>query len=713
MLAILPLSLTGCWEDDNYDICPDQAEKIQLTLTLPEQTRIATNTRATSSRFDYSIVNNINLVLVDKSNKIERVYYFDEKGMTPNDGNVSMTSSSLPIKPEEGDNQRFITIVGNKGDFENIACIYTVANYGKAIENTITTLEQLTHLKQTASDGQPNKKDNCMMFGSTTQLSNGTISLKRTLAMFSVKMDGTNLKEGVRITPTKISLHNVPTSCFIGIDNKINSKNESVATGQVVDVTNADGWGALTRGNTVGGHEQETGTIPMFMFENLQGTNDKITSIDQQITKHPKDFTGDIKNPSALQSFLDDGRKYTYIQIEADYYYKNPRSNDGEIKGSITYRFLLGDNEYNDFNLRKNTYYQITLNLKGNGGANEDGKEDANGNLIVNSDDLSWRVDMNIRDWGFVKDKFDFDCHTVITKMDIVGSGWKIKDAKDEKGNSIAGWSWVKFNTSKAGTTGWSEPTPAFDIGVNGEIYCYIEPIQEYEFNNVKQMPTKRVATLTLERAVNGTTESQTVTITQWYPIKIPMTINGKTINVFMERFEEESRLPWGCNDVDLSNKITLNVPSNTSPSKFYNFGDLTSTYLAGNAFFVWTKEGYGSSWNFNTDLGMAASAYCLNKSFQAGSGGTGNMQRYYTQPSASILQELIKYSESHADGTFEPLHIDDDYWTSTVYSVTPKETSYWDGSSQTIKSTSQRNELKRVRTIYMDFGQDDNDLFP
>ena len=41
--------------------------------------------------------------------------------------------------------------------------------------------------------------------------------------------------------------------------------------------------------------------------------------------------------------------------------------------------------------------------LKGFGGAKEDGKVDGNGKLVVNKEDLSWRVDMNTRDWGFEK----------------------------------------------------------------------------------------------------------------------------------------------------------------------------------------------------------------------------------------------------------------------------------------------------------------------
>ena len=182
MLAMLPIVLTACLEEDNYEQRPNQTDKIQLTISLPEQTRIATNTRAVSNRVDYSIVNNLNIVLAS-GNDITKIYYFDESGLTPNDDRVIMTRNSLPMRPEEGDNKRYITIRGEEGDFDQVTEIYAIANYNNSI--TVKTIDALKQLKQIAADGQPNRANDCMMFGSTKQLTNGTLSLKRTLAMFS------------------------------------------------------------------------------------------------------------------------------------------------------------------------------------------------------------------------------------------------------------------------------------------------------------------------------------------------------------------------------------------------------------------------------------------------------------------------------------------------------------------------------------------------
>lgn len=675
MLAILPLSLTGCWEDDNYDICPDQAEKIQLTLTLPEQTRIATNTRATSSRLDYSIVNNINLLLVNKNNQIEKVYYFNEMGMTPDDGNVSMTRSLLPMKPEDGDNKRHITIVGEEGEFDNISTIYTVANYGKAIDmKAVSTVDQLKALKQTASDGQPNKQGDCMMFGSTNQLNNGTISLKRTLAMFSVKMDGTNLKEGVRITPKRISLHNVPKSCFIGTDNKINNKNESAKDGQVVDVTNADGWGALTKERkTIGGHEKEDGTIPMFMFENRQGINNKITS--DEVTKAPEGYTGN--SPKELQSFLDKDQKYTYILIEADYYYQDPHNSNVGVHGNIAYRFLLGNNIYNDFNIDRNNYYQITLSLTDKGGAKEDGKTDENGNLLINDKDLSWRVEMNIKDWGFVKDDFDFDAHATHGYLEIVGEDWSI-------GGSSA--SWIKFYSNEKG---WIEPTHYGDCGKNGKIEFYIQPWSWYVGGFDKE--TKDISRqITLELTKKGH-ETQYVTIKQWTPIYI------KT-NVWVERFEEnEEELAWGYMDSEMSGSGNVTQGANQG-NKSFSFG--TST----------TFQGMQNTWYmyYNTKNESPAQIYCYRKGgydLGEGNGLPSNVNAdFYAMPDAETMKAIMEY-EYKGSNPFQPIRTDKEYWTGSANNNNKKETYYCTKDSNTgevvLKTTTQRNAKKRVRAIY------------
>lgn len=674
MLAIFPTLLSACLQEEEYGQCPNSSEKIQLTLSLPEQTRIATNTRTESStRVDYSIVNNLNLVLAN-GNNIIRVYYFNEQGLTPNDGNVTMSRSSLPMGPEEGNNKRYITIVGEEGDFDNVDCIYTVANYNQAI-STNYTIEQLKQLKQTTTDGQPNKAANCMMFGSTNNFRNGTISLKRTLAMFSVKIDGTALKSGVRITPKKISLHNVPKSCFIGEDNAINSTSESVAVGQTVDLTNAEGWGALTKTNGyIGGHEQENGTIPLFMFENRQGKNENIQSINDQITKHPADFTGNIKNPQELQSFLDNNKKYTYLLIEADYYYQDPNNSNKGVQGTIAYRFLLGNNEYNDFNIERNNYYQITLNLKGNGGAAEDGKEDANGNILINDQDISWRIDMNISDWGFVKDDFDFDCHATHGYLEVVGDGWTIS------GGNQSGQSFIKFYSEDKKM--WVEPTQYGSCGKDGKIEYYVQTwsLNVGEFTGKEDI--SRSITLTISKA--GAT--QTVTIKQWTPIFIKE-------NIYVERFEEnETELSWGYMGNEMGGSVNVDyVP------RSFSFGLDTKYNGMQNTWYMYNKIKDESP----------AQVYCYRKGgndlSDHGTPASTNTDTYCL-PDAETMKTIMEYKYKGSN-PFQPIRTDKDYWTGSADSSNKKATYYCSMNSNTgkavLQTTPQRNGKKRIRAIY------------
>lgn len=671
MLAMLPMVLTACLEEDNYEQRPNQTDKIQLTISLPEQTRIATNTRAVSNRVDYSIVNNLNIVLAS-GNDITKIYYFDESGLTPNDDRVIMTRNSLPMGPEEGDNKRYITIRGEEGDFDQVTEIYAIANYNNSI--TVKTIDALKQLKQTAADGQPNRANDCMMFGSTKQLTNGTLSLKRTLAMFSVKIDGSGLKEGVRITPKRMSLHNVPKYCFIGNDNKINHSDEFVSSGQTIDLTNAEGWGALTNTTEfVGGHELEPGTIPMFMFENLQGTNENI-AIGDQINKHPKEYTG--CTPADLQSFLDgnNGNKYSYILVEAEYYYQDPQNSNKGVQGTIAYRFLLGNNAYNDFNIKRNNYYQVTLTLKGNGGANEDGKEDADGNLIVNKEDLSWRIDMNIKDWGFVKDDFDFDCHATHGYIEVVGDdNWEITSLTGDK-------SWIKFYSEKR--EGWVEPTPSIynECGRDGRIEYYVQTWALNATGFTGSEDISREITLTITSKVNKE-DHQTVTMRQWTPIKIAN-------KVWVERFEEEDNLAWGYMDNDMSGTVSRDIPFSFNTN--FNFGESTTQHGLYNTWFMYFKENETSP----------VQTYCYRKSGRdLPHGAPTSTSDDYCLPDAETMKTIMNFKYTGTN-PFQPLRTDKDYWTGSADSK--QSTYYLDSATKTLKTTQDRNATKRARAIYV-----------
>ena len=681
IISLIGMGLSSCIYNDTYEECPlSVPSAFHITLTMPDVPRISAMTRTQDSRrVDFSIVNNLNLVLAS-GNTIKQIYYFTGESISPDDGHISMTRSDLPMTSDENNNKRTITIVDPSGELlKGIDHVYTIANYGQEIETG--TVSELQMLQQIQANGKPGEQADCAMFGGISVNSSsqeGQIQLQRTISMFSIKFNGEGLNKGVEITPKNISLHNVPTSCFIGQDNQIGRNTiKSVALGQQESVN----WGTLTNENPIlGGHELEPNTLPLFMFENLQGSNTNQNK--DQVYKCPEEYKGDVKDVAKVQKFLDDTQKYSYLQIEADYSYKNPKDANDKIGGTIVYRFLLGDNIYNDFNVRRNTYYQVTLNLKGHGGAAEDGKEE-DGKLVVNNEDLSWRVDMEVRDWGFIKDKFYFDAHAETGEIELIGSNWKVISAVDENDKNVGTTSWLRFATDEGGT-GWTEPTAkdGFHIGSGGIIKYFIQPMTfGVEFTEKTDVNKKRSITITVQNA--ATKETQKITFTQWTPIKIT-TAKG---TVFMERFEEDPMQSWGCYNRDLTTKVMIH---NIYQSRSYNFGtDIGSEYENGNAFYI--KDG---------NLDAPAHLYCYNKSLVP-SGAGGSQVNYYVLPDQATLQAMIDYSEKNIVGNMEPLHYEENYWTSSAEKEKPKNTIYWDGKQKKFISTNERNAVKRTRAIY------------
>ncbi len=519
----------------------------------------------------------------------------------------------------------------------------------------------------------------CMMYGETTSSGEEnshtgqgslncrkfTVKLKRTRAMITVRLKGSELYSGVSITPKKIRLHNVPVQCTLASTNVATA--ETRTDGEAYDIN----WGTITSGVTVGAHienEISDTCLPLYLFENMQGEN-KNTSSEQKVIKYP-----------AGCSTVADAKKnktHSYVEIEAEYRYEV----GGNLKnsGTIIYRFFLGKNDYNDFNVERNTYYKLTLNLKGFGGAYEDGKV-KDGVLVVNDEDVSWRVDVDIRDWGFEKNEYDFDAHSELGTINVMGDGWQIVGAIDESGESVGSMSWIRFASPGTGT-GWTEPTNVgYQIAQGGKIQYYIQPmIFTQNFNENTSVDTKRTITVTVKK---GST-TQKITFTQWVPIKL--SVNGKT--VFMERFEEEPLQEWGCQNENLTDRV---ISTKLGKSVSYNLGtNIGASHQNGNTWYINDRK-----------LNAPAHLYCYNKSDVPG-GAAGAVATYYVLPDQETLQAMIEYSRNNREANVEPLMIGEDYWTSSVDEDTPTGTRFWNGRTQQFDNTTDRKLVKRTRAIY------------
>lgn len=523
----------------------------------------------------------------------------------------------------------------------------------------------------------------CMMYGETDSSirneHNGqaslncqlfTVKLKRTRAMLTVALQGTeDLKPGVSITPKKISLHNIPVQCSLLSENK--ATDIAHKNGEPQDIN----WGTITRGVTAGAHADKdlpTNFLPLYLFENLGGT----TTNTDKVKKYPEGCAG-----------INDAKKnetHSYVEIEADYRYEE----NGFLKnsGTIVYRFFLGGNDFNDFNVRRNVYYRLTLRLKGFGGAKEDGKVDNDGKLVVNNEDLSWRVDMNIRDWGFEKDEYDFDAHGTLGIMKVMGSEWKVKGSGTSGGNSF-----IKFWSGDIMDSYWVEPTNVGKCGTeDGILYFYIQPWAwtgsgSDGFNDDalmdKSNSSRRKITITLS---NGSDE-QTVTFYQWKPITI---VNGR---IYMERFEEDNPFEWGYQGESISD---INNTSLTLKQMWNAVGKMPNSPAQ-----VYCKEkgSYGSIADSKKE------EYGLTGQYDKYPSPSGNNAEYCL-PDMNTLLQMQKYCEDHPhsnnrddENYYQPLELSEGYWS---VSTNNQETYFLDANGQQ-SVTSARSSAKRVRAIY------------
>lgn len=584
---------------------------------------------------------------------------------------------------------------------KHVLKVEVIANYGKDLNGT--SIDQWNAIKENGEEKL--KNDYCMMYGkSTTKVEtqhndpNGAlkckrfdIELKRTRAMLSVKLNGEGLKSGVTITPTKIRLCNVPTQCSVTSSNAIVNIEESLEVSQEHTLN----MGSVLQSFHVGEHADASSIpenfLPLYLFENMQGDNNKTNT--EARTKYPAGCNSvtDAKNRNK-------NYKYSYVEIDADYAYRDAATQAVKVSGKIVYRFFLGKDDKYNFDVEGNHYYKLTLNLKGFGGANEDGKVQ-NGELVVNPSDLSWRVDMDTRDWGFVQDKFDFDAHDIVGTFDVIGDGWVIDAVTG--GNGYASWVEFESKASGLGSVQWTNPSEdatakGYRISENGKLKFHIQPMVyssgvkndyldpegQFDETTLSKGGIKRTITIRLKRTSTG--ETQEITFNQYVPI--PITVNNET--VFMERFEEfeGDGFEWGWKGNELSDLKDLN-----GTNKQYNYGNSVGR----------EKEGLNTTY-LQKNNGSSAAYYCYRKGLcgpKKDEGNQGASVEYYALPDEATMQVMLNYQHNEAWGPFEPIYYGSNYWTSSVLNNAKTETRYWNGSS--FVSTSDRNQRMRVRAVY------------
>lgn len=298
--------------------------------------------------------------------------------------------------------------------------MYAVANLGRELkEEEVQTIEALKAIRCTWNAN--NISANAQMFGYfTNDVTNGNTAfpkpdkpdepdptvtvnqknvalhswIKRLASKVTIAFNGEGLHQGIVVYIHNVSIRQIPLSCSLGEGNKASKDypvtpalfNESVPdTAQVLYYDNkgftntksnydyagekylrwlqvANGAGPNNDGHLCY-NNHGVNSPALFFYENMQGVNPDKPK-DQQ-----RDKVGDnvvppgteLKPGYTYEDYKDDVEYGTFIEVEAYYQCNIAPSSSGPIR----YRFMLGQNETDNYNAIRNHHYKLTLGFQG------------------------------------------------------------------------------------------------------------------------------------------------------------------------------------------------------------------------------------------------------------------------------------------------------------------------------------------------------------
>lgn len=732
------LGITACINDD---ILKKQDGANLFISVSALDSRVVTRADI-SQRNDRSKISNMNIILVS-GDVIKEILFVDENSPVIGQGSDvnGVVSNKLPI--ESGGTLEYHI---SSTDLADINRIYIVCNYEGVNDqgnlNGIHDLNQLNFVNenikklQELKDLSLRKRDleTSVLYGEarcTGKDEHGgrlfEVMLKRDIAMVTVSMKaGQNLSKGVKITPTKISLHNVPDAAYIGLEEQSKINKEDIRSVPEVAVTNIE-WGSLTlqEGGKVelGGHGMEEGTIPLFLYENVQPDYDNTGGQSGPIN-------GEYKDQIEKAPELGHEDMCSYIEIVANYNYDEKLTGTGfgdrYMSGTIKYRLYLGEDITKSFAVKRNKHYQVTLSLNGLGGLYEDGRVNEDGSFIINPEDLSWRVDSEGITGGgtFLDDKLNMASNGFLSYVPIHGEVGK-DYVVIQKGHPADGWLQAQLNNNY----GWGSLTGTLeaevykgsDIGLNPDL-LYIQIYAQcwtqdqwsvwinkthgdgkVDLNKLQDWIDKgyREATLELrEDDSKGKVVSELV-VRQWLPMPIFEEDNQNPLNaeLYYSRIDvyEGQKLRWGPASFD-DQSIQIDTKklhfdtnyNNRDYNEKYGFDVCAAVYFSNKNLFNFKSSS-------RPDDAMSVAVF-----------RAGNAQSSQAQPNMGEYREMYRiglptveeWEKIKVSGVIDPkfpISVIDEYWTASIDGVQSKVYNYGRGEI----AAKSRSEKYRVRLIY------------
>lgn len=204
--------------------------------------------------------------------------------------------------------------------------------------------------------------------------------IKRLASKVTIAYDGSGLKNNVFVYIHNVSIRQIPLTCTLGDGNEPTEESqvtsaafdESVENPQQALYYNGQGdltgqtkydwtgnkyenWMVVAKGNGVQGAADHTPNDPaLFFYENMQGVH------ADRPKPQDSDKVGVNIGPND-PDYRDDVPLGTFIEVEG-YYVCNIQP---VSYGPIRYRFMLGQNEQDNYDAIRNCHYKLTLGFNG------------------------------------------------------------------------------------------------------------------------------------------------------------------------------------------------------------------------------------------------------------------------------------------------------------------------------------------------------------
>lgn len=294
--------------------------------------------------------------------------------------------------------------------------VYAIANVSEDIltQDVISDIDNVKNLRFNWQEGNISANNQMFGFFSANNSSIGFDApdlvvnnseqdmhawVRRLVSKVTVAFDARNLKDDVDIYLINATVKDIPSTCFLGKENKATDMEELITSGQTImyvdnpeETPYDENWparisnerpiyGFNTSAVGVGSIEEQIAAQhgenvnALYLYENIQGKGELGTVTDKRqvvtdvgnetMPTYPNGNTppdGTEANAPENTGFKD-GKIYgSYVEVQAYYISENP----SEIsRGYITYRFMLGKDIYTDYNVERNYHYKVTLCFNG------------------------------------------------------------------------------------------------------------------------------------------------------------------------------------------------------------------------------------------------------------------------------------------------------------------------------------------------------------